>query len=71
MPCAWQPDSAEPLRSGQPVWRAPQPDCRRIYGSPRIHQEARAAGHPVGRHRVAQLMQRAELRFLCQSGPFV
>ncbi|WP_323269784.1 IS3 family transposase [Synechococcus sp. CCY9201] len=35
---------------------------RGFYGSPRIHQEARAAGHPVGRHRVAQLMQRAELK---------
>ena len=23
MPCAWQPDSAEPLQSGQPVWRDP------------------------------------------------
>ncbi|NQV11111.1 MAG: IS3 family transposase [Cyanobacteria bacterium] len=34
---------------------------RGFYGSPRIHQELRAAGHPVGRHRVARLMQRAEL----------
>ena len=23
VPCAWQPDSAEPLQSGQPVWRDP------------------------------------------------
>ncbi len=23
MPCAWQPDSAHTLRSGQPVWRHP------------------------------------------------
>jgi hypothetical protein len=23
VPCAWQPDSADPLRSGQPVWRDP------------------------------------------------
>lgn len=35
---------------------------RGFYGSPRIHQELRAAGHPIGRHRVARLMRRAELR---------
>jgi transposase InsO family protein len=35
---------------------------RGFYGSPRIQQELRAAGHPVGRHRVARLMRRAELR---------
>ena len=35
---------------------------RGFYGSPRIHQELREAGHPVGRHRVARLMRRAELR---------
>ena len=35
---------------------------RGFYGSPRIHQELRAASHPVGRHRVARLMQRAQLR---------
>ena len=35
---------------------------RGFYGSPRIHQELRAAGHPAGRHRVARLMQRAELK---------
>nr|WP_255376853.1 IS3 family transposase [Cyanobium sp. NIES-981] len=35
---------------------------RGFYGSPRIHQELRAAGHPVGRHRVARLMQRARLK---------
>jgi putative transposase len=35
---------------------------RGFYGSPRIHQELRAAGHPVGRHRVARLMQRAQLK---------
>lgn len=35
---------------------------RDFYGSPRIHQELRAAGHRVGRHRVARLMQRAELK---------
>jgi transposase InsO family protein len=35
---------------------------RGFYGSPRIHQELRAAGNPVGRHCVARLMQRAQLR---------
>jgi transposase InsO family protein len=35
---------------------------RGFYGSPRIHQELRAAGYPLGRHRVARLMHRAELR---------
>ena len=24
VPCAWQPDSAQPLQSGQPVWRDPR-----------------------------------------------
>ena len=35
---------------------------RGFYGSPRIHQELAAAGLRVGRHRVARLMRRAELR---------
>jgi hypothetical protein len=35
---------------------------RGFYGSPRIHQELRAAGLLIGRHRVARLMQRAQLR---------
>ena len=35
---------------------------RGFYGSPRIHRELAAAGLRVGRHRVARLMQRAELR---------
>ena len=34
---------------------------RGFYGSPRIHQELRACGRPIGRHRVARLMQRAGL----------
>ena len=35
---------------------------RGFYGSPRILQELRAAGHPVGRHRVARLMKRAQFK---------
>jgi putative transposase len=35
---------------------------RGFYGSPRIHQELRAAGHPIGRHRVARLMRCAQLK---------
>jgi transposase InsO family protein len=35
---------------------------RGFYGSPRIHQELRASGRHIGRHRVARLMRRAELR---------
>ncbi len=35
---------------------------RGFYGSPRIHQELRAAGRQVGRHRVARLMQCAHLK---------
>jgi len=35
---------------------------RGFYGSPRIHQELRATGRSIGRHRVARLMQRAGLR---------
>ncbi|MEA5475548.1 IS3 family transposase [Synechococcus sp. CCY9201] len=35
---------------------------RGFYGAPRIHQELAAAGLRIGRHRVARLMQRADLR---------
>lgn len=35
---------------------------RQTYGSPRIHAELRAQGVKCGRHRVARLMQRAEIR---------
>jgi transposase InsO family protein len=41
---------------------------RGFYGSPRIHQELRAAGRPIGRHRVARLMQRAGLRAKTRRG---
>jgi putative transposase len=37
-------------------------EYRGFYGSPRIHQELRASGRHVCRHRVARLMRRAELR---------
>lgn len=35
---------------------------RGSYGSPSIHRELRAQGHPVGRHRVARLMREDGLR---------
>jgi putative transposase len=34
---------------------------RKAYGSPRIHQDLQAAGHRVGRHRVARLMRSGAL----------
>jgi putative transposase len=36
------------------------------YGSPRIHEELRAQGIQVGRHRVARLMRRHDLRGVCR-----
>ena len=36
------------------------------YGSPRIHEELRAQGIQVGRHRVARLMRRHDLRSVCR-----
>ena len=36
------------------------------YGSPRIHQELRAQGIPVGRHRVARLMRAHGIRSVCR-----
>ena len=42
---------------------------RGFYGSPRIHQELRAVGRSVGCHRVARLMQRAQLKALEQTHP--
>ena len=35
---------------------------RGFYGSPRVHRELAASGHRVGRHRVARLMRRAQLK---------
>jgi putative transposase len=35
---------------------------RQVYGSPRIHAELRALGIVCGKHRVARLMQQADLR---------
>jgi putative transposase len=37
-------------------------ESRGVYGSPRVHQVLRAAGHAVGRHRVAHLMRLEGLR---------
>jgi hypothetical protein len=33
-----------------------------LLGSPRIQQEFRAAGHPLGRHRVDRLRQGAQIK---------
>lgn len=37
-------------------------ESRGVYGSPRVYQALRAAGHVVGRHRVARLMRLEGLR---------
>lgn len=34
----------------------------RYYGSPRVHQQLRASGHRVGRHRIARIMRRHGIR---------
>ena len=41
---------------------------RGFYGAPRIHQELRATGRLVGRHRVARLMRRAALKAKARRG---
>jgi putative transposase len=41
---------------------------RGFYGSPRIHQELRATGLKVGRHRVARLMRKAALKAKTRRG---
>ena len=35
---------------------------RGFYGAPRVHQELRASGLKVGRHRIARLMRRSDLK---------
>ena len=42
--------------------RAVHVASRAIYGAPRVYHALRRAGHPVGRHRVARLMQQHGLR---------
>lgn len=37
-------------------------ESRGVYGSPRVYQALRSAGHTVGRHRVARLMRLEHLR---------
>ena len=41
---------------------------RGFYGAPRIHQELRAAGHKVGRHRIARLMRHSALKAKTRRG---
>src|SRR4029453_12687525 len=42
--------------------RAVHGESHGIYGSPRVYRALRAAGHTIGKHRVARLMQREGLR---------
>ena len=57
-PCAREADD-ERLRVHV---RAVHRRSRRTYGYPRVHRELRAAGHRIGRHRVARLMREEGLR---------
>jgi putative transposase len=41
---------------------------RGFYGAPRVHQELRATGLKVGRHRVARLMRKAALKAKTRRG---
>ncbi|WP_396103179.1 IS3 family transposase [Cyanobium sp. Morenito 9A2] len=41
---------------------------RGFYGSPRVHRELAAGGHEVGRHRVAGLMKRTDLKARTRRG---
>jgi len=41
---------------------------RGFYGAPRVHQELRAAGLKVGRHRVARLMRCSALKAKTRRG---
>jgi putative transposase len=41
---------------------------RGFYGAPRVHQELRAAGLKVGRHRIARLMRRSALKAKTRRG---
>ena len=41
---------------------------RGFYGAPRIHKELRAIGLKVGRHRIARLMRRSELKARTRRG---
>jgi transposase InsO family protein len=41
---------------------------RGFYGAPRVHQELRAAGLKVGRHRIARLMRHSDLKARTRRG---
>ncbi|CAK6687609.1 hypothetical protein OGCDGJMD_00256 [Cyanobium usitatum str. Tous] len=57
VPCAWQPDSAEPLQSGQPVWRDPS---TRLSSDTLTEQKDLDRGHQQDQREIKQLKQ--ELR---------